>query len=88
MSEQETLICQNCGQDHNNNLVKWCDRSSLEIKFQAAQDKIQQLEKQNKTMRDALMSIISAKESGCVDYKDCQCWHQIARQALKEVGEL
>jgi len=36
---------------------------------------------------EALTAIVRAKDSGCVDYKDCQCWHQIARKTIKEIEE-
>lgn len=35
-----------------------------------------------------LSAIQSAKISGCVDYKGCECWHQFATEALTEIERI
>ena len=46
------------------------------------------LEKECARLRLALESIVAAKERGCVDYKGCECWHQVAREALSGTKEI
>lgn len=38
-------------------------------------------------LREGLDAIVSAKVSGCVEYKGCECWWQIAEKALKQDDE-
>jgi hypothetical protein len=69
--------------------MKLADRESDMIALEASYDRMYQA---NRRISDqlyiatkALESIVSAHNSGCVDYKGCECWWQNAEKALKEI---
>lgn len=79
MSSNENLICQVCGQDHHNrNIVKWCDRSDLEIIAEI-------LIAKNKIMRDALE--FYAGEDAWYLQKDINTGSEIRRIAILDDTE-
>lgn len=41
-----------------------------------------------KVLRAGHNAIISAKKSGCVEYKGCECWHQNASLALSKADAI
>lgn len=41
-----------------------------------------------KVLQDGHKAIISAKKSGCVEYKGCECWHQNASLALSKADAI
>lgn len=62
-------------------------RSNFSGEYFIAIDKTayQQALEQIAKLEESFNSILSAKKSGCVEYKNCECWWQIADQALAEL---
>lgn len=50
--------------------------------------KVSKLQAALDVARENFKAIISAHKSGCVEYKNCQCWWQNAESALYQIEEL